>query len=81
MQKITNSTDLHIQFKLDTGDSHHFYTDINGSSFHSEDSYTWEYTQWLEEKHLEELKKVYTEINDLEDEIEDLVERRSEENN
>ena len=57
MQRVT-STDLHLQFKMDSGE--HFQWDSwdgddnnhTGSAYHATSAYKVKYAQWLEENYL-----------------------------
>lgn len=56
-----NSTDLHIQYKMETGESFQWDPpkstyNHSGSGYHSTEGYCREYCKWIEEKYLELLK-------------------------
>ena len=84
MNKLINSTDLHIQYRMETGEFFQWSSgsryDHAGSGYHSTESYDRNYAKWLEEKLLEELqkKKDINELNQLleyaEKELEDSAE-------
>lgn len=65
---MTNTTDLHIQYHMETGKWFQWdNSKYNINAFHGEDGYTAEYTKWLEEKLLKELqtKQDVKELNEL----------------
>lgn len=62
MAKPINETDLHIKYKLDTGQNFQWIPKNNvplnhsGTTFHSTERYTGAYAKWLEEQYLELVK-------------------------
>lgn len=86
---MTNSTDLHIQYHMETGEDHQWWARSTGS-FHSMENYSREYAKWLEEKLLEKrehtdsienlhelLDYAETEIQNANREIADLEEKNA----
>jgi hypothetical protein len=65
---MTNSTDLHIQYKMETGEWHQWEERSTGQ-LHSQVWYSREYALWLEEKLLEKLQ-----IEDHTKELNELLE-------
>ena len=58
-----NATDLHIEFKLQTGQDFAYKTrqstgKLEQKPYHTEDAYTKYYAEWLEKKYLELLLMV-----------------------
>jgi len=52
MSKNFNTTDLHIQYHIETGEWHEWRERYSGR-FQSEENYSREYAKWIEEKYLE----------------------------
>ena len=79
---MTNTTDLHLQYRMETGKW--FQCDnskYNINAFHGDSGYTDEYTKWLEEKLLEKCNNAETlkTLNDLLEYAETEVQRTNEE--
>jgi hypothetical protein len=64
-----NTTDLHIQYHMETGKDHQWRYRSTGQ-FHSTENYSREYASWMEEKYLELINT----SNDQSSEIEKLKE-------
>jgi len=60
MNNFINTTDLHIQYKLETGKHFQFLAKGQSRSFHPTENYNREYAKWIEEKYLELLNKTKT---------------------
>jgi len=67
---MKNSTDLHIQYHMETGKWHEWEERYTGH-FHSTENYSREYAKWLEEKYLEKIDKE-EHLQELEETIENL---------
>ena len=66
-----NSTDLHIQYRMETGSWHEWHGRAS-DRFHSTENYSREYAKWIEERYLELVnyqKDQKEEIENLEDQI------------
>lgn len=78
MEKQINSTDLHIQHHMETGEWFQWYNSkYNGNNFHGEDGYTYDYTRWLQEKYLELLNTHVNQeklIKEMDADLEDAAE-------
>lgn len=84
--KKTNTTDLHIQYHMETGDWHEWRERYTGQ-FHSTENYSREYAKWIEEKYLEllnnqknqeeEIDECNRKIEELENEVEFLYEEQA----
>jgi len=61
MQK-PNSTDLHIRYKMETGEDFQWNpglrSDHGGSGYHSIEGYSRDYCKWVEDQFLELLEKL-----------------------
>jgi hypothetical protein len=71
------STDLHIKYKMETGEYFQWKTksepsDHSGTGYNSEKGYTRNYAKWLEEKFLEEKRDTEKNIQDLNNRIQEL---------
>jgi len=79
---MKNSTDLHIQYKMETGEWHQWEERSTGE-FHSQLWYSREYALWLEEKllekrkHQETVEELLIRIQNLEDEVEFWIEEHN----
>ena len=51
----TNSTDLHIKYKLETGEDFQWNSDYSG--YHSTEGYSREYCKWIEEQYVKLLNE------------------------
>lgn len=74
--KSKNNTDLHIEFKLDTGNQHSWE-----SGFETTLKYKHGYAEWLEDKYLSLINKQidqYVRISEFEDAMSELSEMRDE---
>jgi chromosome segregation ATPase len=65
---MKNSTDLHIQYHMETGESHQWLERGTGA-FHTMDWYSREYALWLEERLLAKRKHTDT-IEELQELLE-----------
>ena len=83
MCKKINSTDLHIKYKMNTGQWYQ-WEGKNTNTFHSLESYSREYCKWIEEEHLQLLNETnnYKELLEyVESELEEATETISDLNN
>jgi len=79
---MTNTTDLHLQYRMETGKWFQWdNSKYNINAFHGDSGYTDEYTKWLEEKLLEKCNNAETlkTLNDLLEYAETEVRRTNEE--
>jgi hypothetical protein len=78
MDKKINTTDLHIQHHMETGEWFQWDSSkYNNSNFHGEDGYTYDYTRWLEEKYINLLNNHVNQkeiIEKMGEELENLAE-------
>lgn len=70
MKNKINSTDLRVQFKMDTGEYHAWGAESDG--FHKDTQYKREYSDWLEERHVKLLNEQIAYQNQL-DSFEDAI--------
>lgn len=81
-----NSTDLHIKYRMETGEDHQ-WAERSTNQFHGMENYSREYATWLEEQYLklfnnqknqeEEIEECNDLIKELQDEVDFLYEEQA----